>query len=63
MKEERFRAFTEMQQMKVSLEEKKLAAKQMCEESKVLYTKADDLDPDVAKYVHQIRATSFRTTG
>lgn len=54
MKEERFRAFTEMQQMKVSLEEKKLAAKQMCEESKVLYTKVDDLDPDVAKYVHQI---------
>jgi hypothetical protein len=45
---ERFRAFMEMQQKKVNLEEKKRAIKQICKESKILYMKADDLDSDVA---------------
>lgn len=43
----------------MSLEEKRFAVKQRCEESKVLYVKADALDLNVMKYVHQIHSGIF----
>lgn len=48
-KDEWFREFMLMQAKKVSIEENKLPVKKMCEESKVLYVKVDDLNLDVSK--------------
>ena len=44
--------FMEIQTKKVELLERKLATKHTSEEQRILYVKADDLDPDVAKLLH-----------
>lgn len=50
--EERFKEFMEMQAKKVDIEQKRLAVQTVCEESKVMYVKADDLDAHATLWFH-----------